>query len=264
VGEYGDVTGCPLTRRRKRRAATVVEGYDRAAVERGDSSIPADDLVVHKCTFALLDVIEQWFPKSREEIVEFGVSETVKMTEAELALNRLLRARNLTRVDLGAWAPKRTRDAINKFELDFERAVMSWYKISWPLRAVYDDLASAEAGLAKDRLDDTFAKLDLFFEAATPAVLEAVSRTTSSGADRDRWSVVMVVDQCRQIWIEQMCEEPPVVAQPQMRWSDFLADVFEAMQLDATPERATKAWKAKRAHIEAACLEKATSTKKYI
>ena len=252
MGTYGDVRGWPLTRRRKRRAATVVKGYDRAAVERGDPSIPADDLVLHKCTFALLDVIEKTFPQSKEKMVEFGVHETVKMTEAELALNRLLQARNLTGIDLGAWAPKRTRDAIDKFELDFEKAVMSWYKIAWPLRAVYDDLASAQASLPRDRLDDTFTKLDLFFAATTPAVLEAVSRTTSSGADRDRWSVVMVVDECRQIWIEQMCEEPPVVAQPQMRWSDFLEDVFEAMQLDATPERATKAWKAKRAHIEAA------------
>lgn len=241
-----------MTRRRKRRAATVVEGYDRAAVERGDPSIPADELVVHKCAFALLDVIEKWFPQSKEELVEFGVREIVKMTKSELALNRLLQARNLTRNELGAWAPKRTRDAINKFELDFEKAVISWREIAWPLRAVYENLASAEASLAKYRLDDTFAKLDSFFEDATPAVLEAVSRTTSDGADRDRWSVVMVVDQCRQIWIEQMCEEPPVVAQSHMQWSFFLQDVFEAMQLDATPERATKAWKAKRAHIQAA------------
>jgi hypothetical protein len=252
LGVYGDERGERLTRRRKRGAATVVEGYDRAAVERGDPSIPADQLAGAKSSFDLLDVIEAWFPQSKLKLVEFGVHETIIMPESEFALNRIQLARDLSGVDLGAWAPKQTRAAIDKFELDFEKAFISWQKIAWPLRALYDDLANEEARVPKGNLDGTLARLNDFFATATPAVLDAVSRTTATDADRSHWSVVMVVDQCRQIWIEQTGAEPPLVAQPQMQWSCFLDKVFEAMQMKATAERATKAWKKKRAQIEAA------------
>jgi hypothetical protein len=240
-----------VTRRVKYRASIVVEGRDRAAIERGDPSIPADELKAAQQVVALLKVIEEWFPESKSRYVELDDHSTIRMSESEIALNRIQLARDFRGDDLGAWAPKNTLSAIEKFEMDFEKAVMSWRKIPGPLRGFYDSLARDDTRVPGDRLDEILLRLDAFVAAATPAVREAVSNTTATGSDRVRWSAVMVVDACRQVWIEQRQSEPPSVAQAQMEWAHFLQEVFEAMQMDATPERATKAWKANRAQIEA-------------
>jgi hypothetical protein len=253
-----------LTRRRKRGAATVVEGCDLAAVERGDPSIPVDKLAAAKSSFALLDVIEKRFPQSKDKLVESNIPMSDAQTGAERAVLRIHDAINHSRNDFGAWLPKKTRDAVNKFEFDFEKARMSWAKIPLQLQEVYQELLNADKNVPVNRLYFTLSMLDIFIEEKTPEVLEFVSRTASDGKDRDNFSLIVVVAQCREIWIEYTGKAPPLVAQHDTQWLIFLEDVFKAMNLKATPERATKAWKKHLGAINRPFPENATSTKKYI
>jgi hypothetical protein len=162
LGVYGDERGERLTRRRKRGAATVVEGYDRAAVERGDPSIPADQLAGAKSHFALLDVIEAWFPQSKLKLVEFGVHTTVRMPESECVANRISLAQHTRGPQLGAWFQGRERDAISNFRDHFHKANASWLRIARPLRALYDEKALTDERVEGGTLTEILSRLDIF------------------------------------------------------------------------------------------------------
>lgn len=240
-----------MTRRRKRGAATVVEGYDRAAVERGDPSIPADQLAGAKSHFALLDVIEAWFPQSKLKLVEFGVHTTVRMPESECVANRISLAQHTRGPQLGAWFQGRERDAISNFRDHFHKANASWLRIARPLRALYDEKALTDERVEGGTLTEILSRLDIFFDEETSNVLDAVEQTVASSSNRERWGTVIVVDECRNLWTDQKGKPPALVARFASPWSDFLEAVFKAMGLDALPETATKAWKRNRVEIRA-------------
>jgi hypothetical protein len=238
-----------VTRPVKYRAATVVEGYDRAAIERGDPSIPADKLKAARKNLKLLDFIEKRFPESKHQMVEYGVEEKIRQPASEIASNRIWLAQETGGAQLGAWFPKREQTAINGFSRDFRKAVKSWQAIAQPLRERYDDLALSDERVAGDNLTQTLARLARFFEETTPAVLAAVDQTGASSSDRDRWGVIMVVQECRDFWTEQTGKPPALVAKPDTGWWNFLTKVFELIEMNVAPETATSSWRRRRGQI---------------